>query len=70
MCTLGLKERQAQGIVLAKEKGKFKGGKPKFSESDPRLQLAFQIEFLILKIVDLLKHHLKAQRTHNPLKSI
>ena len=38
-----IKERQAQGIVLAKEKGKFKGGKPKFSESDPRLQLAFKL---------------------------
>ena len=38
-----IKERQAQGIVLAKENGKFKGGKPKFSESDPRLQLAFKL---------------------------
>jgi DNA invertase Pin-like site-specific DNA recombinase len=37
------KERQAQGIVLAKENGKFKGGKPKFSENDPRLQLAFKL---------------------------
>lgn len=38
-----IKERQAQGIVLAKENGKFKGGKPKFSENDPRLQLAFKL---------------------------
>ena len=38
-----IKERQAQGIVLAKEKGKFKGGKPKFTENDPRLQLAFKL---------------------------
>mgnify|MGYP000668023675 CR=1 FL=1 len=29
--------------ALAKEKGKFKGGKPKFSENDPRLQLAFRL---------------------------
>ena len=32
-----IKERQAQGIVLAKENGKFKGGKPKFSENDPQI---------------------------------
>jgi len=38
-----IRERQAQGIVLAKENGKFKGGKPKFSENDPRLQLAFKL---------------------------
>ena len=38
-----IKERQAQGIVLAKENGKFKGGKPKFTENDPRLQLAFKL---------------------------
>ena len=38
-----IKERQAQGIVLAKENGKFNGGKPKFSENDPRLQLAFKL---------------------------
>ena len=38
-----IKERQAQGIALAKENGKFKGGKPKFSENDPRLQLAFKL---------------------------
>ena len=38
-----IRERQAQGIVLAKENGKFKGGKPKFSENAPRLQLAFKL---------------------------
>ena len=38
-----IKERQAQGIVLAKENGKFKGGKPKFSENDPPLQPAFKL---------------------------
>ena len=38
-----IRERQAQGIVLAKENGKFNGGKPKFSENDPRLQLAFKL---------------------------
>src|SRR5574341_517923 len=38
-----IKERQAQGIALAKEKGKFKGRKLKFTENDPRLQLAFKL---------------------------
>ena len=38
-----IKERQAQGLALAKEKGKFKGRKQKFSENDPRLQLAFKL---------------------------
>ena len=38
-----IKERQSQGVALAKEKGKFKGGKPKFSENNPRLQLAFKL---------------------------
>lgn len=38
-----IKERQAQGIALAKEKGKFKGGKRKFKENDPRLKLAFDL---------------------------
>ena len=38
-----IRERQAQGIALAKEKGKFKGRKLKFTENDPRLQLAFKL---------------------------
>ena len=38
-----IKERQSQGVALAKEKGKFKGGKPKFSENNPRLQSAFKL---------------------------
>ena len=38
-----IKERQAQGIALAKEKGKFKGGQRKFKENDPRLKLAFDL---------------------------
>lgn len=38
-----IKERQQQGIKLAKEKGKFKGGKRKFQENDPRLNLAFNL---------------------------
>lgn len=38
-----IKERQQQGIEIAKEKGKFKGGKPKFQEHDPRLQLGFKL---------------------------
>ncbi|KPG70872.1 recombinase family protein [Enterococcus sp. RIT-PI-f] len=38
-----IRETQQQGIVLAKAKGKYKGGKPKYRESDPRLQLAFKL---------------------------
>jgi DNA invertase Pin-like site-specific DNA recombinase len=38
-----IKERQQQGIKIAKEKGKFKGGKRKFQENDPRLNLAFDL---------------------------
>ena len=38
-----IRERQAQGIALAKQKGKYKGGKPKFQEHDPRLQHAFKL---------------------------
>lgn len=38
-----IKERQAQGIAIAKSKGKFEGRKPKFTENDPRLQLAFKL---------------------------
>ena len=36
-----IKERQQQGIKIAKNKGKFQGGKRKFQENDPRLNLAF-----------------------------
>lgn len=28
---------------LPKQKGKYKGGKPKYRENDPRLQLAFNL---------------------------
>lgn len=38
-----IRERQQQGIKLAKEKGKFKGGKRMFQENDPRLKLAFNL---------------------------
>lgn len=38
-----IKERQQQGIKIAKDKGKFKGGKRKFKENDPRLNLAFEL---------------------------
>ena len=34
---------QQQGIAIAKSKGKYKGGKPKYKEYDPRLQLAFKL---------------------------
>lgn len=36
-----IRETQQQGIALAK--AKYKGGKPKYSENDPRLQLAFKL---------------------------
>ena len=38
-----IKERQQQGIKIAKDKGKFQGGKRKFQENDPRLNLAFEL---------------------------
>ena len=36
-------DTQKQGIALAKAKGKYKGGKPKYREDDKRLQLAFKL---------------------------
>lgn len=38
-----IKDRQQQGIKIAKDKGKFQGGKRKFQENDPRLNLAFEL---------------------------
>lgn len=38
-----IKERQAQGIVLAKAKGKYKGRKALFEDDDTRLQHAFDL---------------------------
>lgn len=38
-----IQEKQQQGIKKAKEKGKFKGGKRKFQENDPRLKVAFDL---------------------------
>ena len=38
-----IKERQAQGISIAKQKGKFKGGTLKYKENDPKLQHAFKL---------------------------
>lgn len=37
-----IRERQRQGIEIAKHEGKYKGGQFKFKEDDPRLQLAFK----------------------------
>jgi Site-specific recombinases, DNA invertase Pin homologs len=36
-------ETQRQGIEIAKQKGKYKGRKNLFTESDPRLRLAFKL---------------------------
>lgn len=38
-----IRERQEQGIEIAKGKGKYTGRKPKFTENDPRLQHAFTL---------------------------
>ncbi|WP_455679271.1 recombinase family protein [Streptococcus sp.] len=38
-----IKERQAQGIAIAKVQGKYKGRKPLFSADDSRLQHAFNL---------------------------
>lgn len=38
-----IKERQAQGIALAKTKGRYAGRKPLFGEDDKRLQHAFSL---------------------------
>ncbi|WJW76890.1 recombinase family protein [Enterococcus faecium] len=38
-----IKERQAQGIEIAKKKGKFKGRQLKFKKNDPRLKHAFDL---------------------------
>lgn len=38
-----IRETQRQGIKLAKQKGRYTGGKRKFSENDPRLQLGFKL---------------------------
>ena len=37
-----IRERQRQGIEIAKREGRYKGGQFKFKENDPRLQLAFK----------------------------
>lgn len=38
-----IKERQAQGIAIAKTQGKYKGRKALFSDDDSRLQHAFEL---------------------------
>ncbi|EEN73617.1 resolvase, N-terminal domain protein [Enterococcus faecalis TX1341] len=38
-----IRETQQQGIKLAKQKGRYTGGKRKYSENDPRLQLGFKL---------------------------
>ncbi|MGX7015061.1 recombinase family protein, partial [Vagococcus silagei] len=38
-----IRERQQQGIEIAKKKGKFKGGQLKYQENDPKLQHAFAL---------------------------
>lgn len=54
-----IKERQAQGIELAKKKGRFTGRKSTFQEDDPLLQRAFNLyqskEYTLKEI----EHHTK-----------
>ena len=38
-----IKERQAQGIVIAKNQGKYRGRKSLFAKDDSRLQHAFEL---------------------------
>lgn len=38
-----IRERQSQGIAIAKEKGRYKGGKQKFDYDDVKLQHAFEL---------------------------
>ncbi|MED0665604.1 recombinase family protein [Bacillus badius] len=38
-----IRERQSQGIEIAKKKGKFQGGKLKYKKNDPKLQHAFKL---------------------------
>lgn len=38
-----IRERQQEGIELAKKKGKYKGRQPKYKDNDPRLELAFKL---------------------------
>ncbi len=38
-----IKERQAQGIAIAKTQGKYRGRKALFSEDDTRLKHAFEL---------------------------
>ncbi|MFP3721969.1 recombinase family protein [Niallia circulans] len=40
---LKILERQKQGIEIAKQKGRYKGGKLKYSYDDPKLQHAFNL---------------------------
>lgn len=40
---LKIKERQAQGIEIAKREGRYKSGKLKYSFNEPKLQHAFKL---------------------------
>ena len=40
---LHIRERQAQGIEIAKKEGRFKGKQPKYKYDDPKLQHAFEL---------------------------
>lgn len=50
-----IKERQAQGIAIAKTQGKYQGRKALFSEDDSRLKHAFELYLLGLSDKDVAK---------------
>ena len=54
-----IKERQAQGIELAKKKGRFTGRKSTFQKDDPLLQRAFNIDQSKEYTLKEIEHHTK-----------
>ncbi|MCG0836021.1 Pin-related site-specific recombinase/DNA invertase [Lactiplantibacillus plantarum] len=49
-------ERQQQGIVLAKQQGKYHGRKPRYTQDDPRLQHAFKLYQAGMSDVDVARN--------------
>ncbi|MDV4193224.1 recombinase family protein [Lactococcus lactis subsp. lactis] len=54
-----IKERQAQGIELAKKKGRFTGRKSTFQKDDPLLQRAFNLYLSKEYTLKEIEHHTK-----------
>ncbi|NHL84117.1 recombinase family protein [Lactobacillus helveticus] len=49
-------ERQQQGIILAKQQGKYHGHKPQYAQDDPRLQHAFKLYEAGMSDVDVARN--------------